>query len=232
MNVEEVVAELKKLSRSSKPGYKEGMARFGIVSDTSLGISVPTIQRFAKKIGRDHKLALELWKLKIHDAKILAPMIADPEKLTEKQMDDWVEQIYSWDICDLACSNLFDKTPYYRKKIRKYVKSNEEFTRRAGFVIIAASAVHDKRAADKQFLGYFPLIRRYSTDERNFVKKAVNWALRQIGKRNVALHKEALKLAKELKASENKTARWIGSDAFRELDNPKTRERIKKKAKQ
>ncbi len=227
--VKEVVADFKKMAKHAKPGYKEGMARFGIASDTALGISVWDMRKYAKKIAKDHELALALWKLDIHEAKVLAPMIDEPDKVTEKQMDSWVNDFYSWDICDLACSNLLDKTPFYKKKIREYVKSDEEFVKRAGFVLMAAASVHDSKAPDKQFLSYLPIIKKHSTDGRNFVRKAVNWALRQIGKRNARLHKAALKLAKELKKSDDKTARWIGSDAARELDSPKIRERIKKK---
>jgi len=232
VNLKAVVARMRELSKEAKPGYKEGMARFGIDSHDALGVTGPALQRLAKELGRDHELALELWELDIHEAKMLAPMIDEPDKVTEEQMDRWAQAIHSWDICDLACSNLFDRTPFYSNKIREYVKREGEFMRRIGFVLMATSAVHDKDAPDKQFLSYLPLIRKYSTDERNFVKKAVNWALRQIGKRNRYLHKEALKLAKELKGSDDRSARWIGSDAFRELDSQRIRQRVKKKSAQ
>jgi 3-methyladenine DNA glycosylase AlkD len=230
MEIDEVVRKLKKLAKSAKPGYKEGMARFGIVSKTALGISMPDLRVLAKEIGKDHELALKLWILDIHEAKLLACLTDNWKQVTEHQMDSWVEDFYSWDICDQCCSNLFDKTPFYQKKIREWVKSEKEFVRRAGFVLMATSAVHDKGAPDSQFLTYLPLIEKYASDERNFVKKAVNWALRQIGKRNLRLHKEALKAAKKLRESESKSSRWIGSDAYRELEDREVIERIKKKS--
>lgn len=231
MNVKEVIDEMKKLPKYPYDNYQEWMKRFGVESDTSLGIPIPELRKFAKKIGKNHKLALELWKENIHDAKFIASFVAEAEKLTEKQMDTWVNGFYSWDTCDVCCSSLLDKTPFYEKKIWEYVKNEKEFVRRTGFVLMATSAVHDKKALDKQFIRYFPLIKKYSTDKRNFVKKAVNWALRQIGKRNMKLYKSALKVAKELKKSKDRTARWIGSDAARELENPKIIERVKKRGK-
>jgi 3-methyladenine DNA glycosylase AlkD len=218
------------------------MARFGIVSDTALGIPIPHIRNLAKELKKEkkcHELALELWKQDIHEAKILATMIDDPKLVTEQQMNDWANGFYSWDVCDQCCSNLFDRTPFCDKKIREWTKSEKEFVRRAGFVLMATSAVHDKKANDERFLSYLSIIEKYSTDDRNFVRKAVNWALRQIGKRNSRLHKAALILAtklktmrpkktgasspvpSELKTQDNKTARWIGSDAVRELEKRK-----------
>lgn len=232
MEIDEIVSRLKGLSKKAKPGYKEGMARFGIVSDTALGVPLPELRKLAKEIGKDHSLALKLWKIDIHEAKILATMTDNWKQVTENQMDSWVEEFYSWDICDQCCSNLFDRTPFAEEKIRQWVKSEKEFVRRAGFVLMAARAVHDKEAPDSQFLAYLPLIERYSTDERNFVRKAVNWALRQIGKRNLRLRKEALKVASGLKTSKHKTQRWIGSDAYRELSGRTTIARIKKLGRQ
>ncbi|MBU0591551.1 DNA alkylation repair protein [Candidatus Micrarchaeota archaeon] len=242
MNHREVISRLKQLGKNTKPGYKEGMARFGIESSNALGVPLPEIRKFAKEIissegspfgrkapdvgsklvdieiGKNHELALSLWQTNIHEAKTIATLIDDPKLVTENQMDDWANDFYSWDICDQCCSNLFDKTPFYKKKIIEWIKSEKEFVRRAGFVLMATSAVHDKKAPDAQFIEYLPLIKQYSHDKRNFVKKAVNWALRQIGKRNISLHKHALALAKELRQTEDKTARWIGSDAARELE--------------
>jgi 3-methyladenine DNA glycosylase AlkD len=239
MNVEEILIYLKELSKNAKPGYKEGMARFGIASESALGIPVPEIRKLAKEREKDHRIALQLWKQDIHEAKLLATMVDDPKLVTEKQMDEWVNDFYSWDICDQCCTNLFDKTPFYKQKIFEYVRSNKEFVRRTGFVLMATSAVHDKTATDDQFLSYLPIIEQYANDERNFVKKAVNWALRQIGKRNNKLHREAVKLAKKLKNTKLETgnrkhaaARWIGSDALRELENPAIVERIRKKKNQ
>ena len=236
MGFENLLVQLKLLSQKSKPGYKEGMARFGISSENALGIPVPELRKLAKTSGKDHSAALRLWKQNIHEAKLLASMIDDPKLVTEQQMDEWVNDFYSWDVCDQCCSNLFDKTPFYKNKIFEYVKSEKEFVRRAGFVLMATSAVHDKKADNTQFLSYFPVIEKYVTDERNFVKKAVNWALRQVGKRNIVLHNEAVKLATRLKNTKSETgnkksatARWIGSDALRELEDQKIIKRIKKK---
>jgi 3-methyladenine DNA glycosylase AlkD len=231
MKIDEVVTRLKKLSRSAKPGYKEGMARFGIVSTTALGVPLPELRKLAKEIGKDHKLASQLWKLDIHEAKMLACFVDDWREVTENQMDSWVDDFYSWDICDQCIGNLFDRTPFAEMKIKEWIRSDKEFVKRAGFVMMATRAVHDKKALDDQFLAYLPIIKRYATDERNFVKKAVNWALRQIGKRSMALHGHAFRLARELKDSDNRSARWIGSDAARELDSAEVRQRIKKKSK-
>lgn len=233
MDIKQILSELNRLSKNAKPGFKEGMAKFGIESSTALGIPMPELRQFAKEIRKtnateqNHELALELWKQNIHEAKMIACLIDDPKLVTEKQMNEWVNDFYSWDICDQCCSNLFDKTPYYKKKIFEYVKSEKEFVRRTGFVLMATSAVHDKKAPDSLFLSYFPIIEKYAADEKNFVKKAVNWALRQIGKRNILLHGEALKLATRLKTQDSKSARWIGSDAVRELENEKIIERIR-----
>jgi len=211
METEEVISKLKTLAKKyAKPGNIEGMARFGIVSETAFGIPIPHIRNLAKALKKEknrHELALELWKQNIHEAKLLAPMIDDPKLVTGKQMDEWVNGFYSWDICDQCCSNLFDKTPFCDKKIKEWTKSEKEFVKRAGFVLMATSAVHDKKAEDSRFLSYLPIIEKYSTDERNFVRKAVNWALRQIGKRNSNLHKAALNLATRLKTRDNKTVR-------------------------
>jgi 3-methyladenine DNA glycosylase AlkD len=232
MNLKDVLAKLKSLGKHhAKPGFRAGMARFCIVSDTALGIPIPELRKLAKEIKKEesenvrHLLALVLWKQNIHEAKILATMVDEADLVTEKQMQSWVNDFYSWDICDQCCSNLFDKTEFCEKKIFEWVKSEKEFVRRAGFVLMATSAVHDKEARDETFLAYLPIIERYSTDDRNFVKKAVNWALRQIGKRNEKLRTEALKLAKKLKESEDHSARWVGSDAIRELES----EAVKKK---
>jgi 3-methyladenine DNA glycosylase AlkD len=223
MEPEDAIRKLKVLSKDAKPGFREGMARYGIVSDTALGIPVPETRKLAKEIEKNHGLALRLWKVDIHEAKMLASMIDDPELVSEKQMDRWARDFYSWDICDQCCGNLFDKTLHCEKKIRQWVADEREFVRRAGFVMMAARAVHDKKAKDAEFLVYLPLIKKYSVDKRNFVKKAVNWALRQIGKRNSKLHKEALSLAKKLASSPDKSARWIGSDARRELEAKKVK---------
>ena len=172
------------------------------------------------------KLAHDLWKTKIHEARILAGMIDEPEKVTEKQMEQWVKEFNSWDLCDQLCGNLFDKTRFAYKKIFEWSKREEEFVKRAGFVLIATLSVHDKRAKDKKFEQFFPIIKKHSIDERNFVKKAVNWALRQIGKRNISLNKKAIKVAREIQRIDSKSAQWIASDALRELKSEKVQKRL------
>ena len=222
MNYSEVIRELKK---QANPKNKEGMVRFGISPKGTLGVSVPVLRKMAKDIGKNHELALKLWDSGIHEARLVAVFIE--KDILEKQMDKWVKDIDSWDVCDQACGNLFDKAPYVYKKVYQYVKSKEEFVRRVGFVLMATLSVHDKTAKDKEFEKFFPLIKKYSTDERNFVKKAVNWALRQIGKRNINLNRKAVKVCRELQKTDLKSVRWIANDAFRELTSEQIQSRLK-----
>ncbi|MFC1697408.1 DNA alkylation repair protein [Nanoarchaeota archaeon] len=218
MGVKQIMKELKKNSKCTKKNL-EGMARFGINVDKVLCVPIPFVKKLAKKIGKDHKLALELWKTEYTETRMLAAFIDDPLKVTEKQMDKWAKDFNCWTICDQTCSYLFDRTSFYIKKIFEYVKSKKEFVKRAGFVMMATSAVHDKKANDKQFLRYLPTIVKYADDERNFVKKGINWALRNIGKRNLTLNKAAIKAGEDIlkKHSDSKAARWIARDAIREL---------------
>jgi len=216
MSFEETVKLLKK---HANPKNVEGMARFGISSKNTLGVPVYTLRDMAKKIKSDHTLALKLWKSEIHEARILASMVDEADKVTESQMDLWAGDFDSWDVCDQVCSNLFDKTPYAYKKAAQWPKNKKEFVRRAGFALMAALAWQDKNAVDNDFRKFFPIIKKYSTDERNFVKKAVNWALRNIGKKRPGLRAEAIETARELEQTDNKTARWIAKDALRELIN-------------
>lgn len=208
---------IKKLKSLSNPKNVEGMARFGISPDKTFGITIPVLRNIAKEAGTNHKLALELWETGYHEARILASIIDDPEDVMESQIDKWVNDFDSWDVCDQCCTNLFRKTPFAYKKISEWSKRKEEYVKRAAFTLIAVLGVHDKKADDSVFIKFFPIIKKESTDERNFVKKAVNWALRQIGKRNINLNKEAIKLAKEILKIDNKAARWIAADALREL---------------
>lgn len=216
MTQKEVILYLK---NNSNPKDREGMARFGINPKYALGVRVPVLRKLAKKIGKNHKLAEELWESKIHEARILASMIEEPKEVTEKQMEEWVKEFNSWDLCDQCCMNLFDKTNMAWDKAKEWPKRKEEFVRRAGFALMACLAVHDKKAKDEDFLKFFPIIKKYSTDERNFVKKAVNWTLRQIGKRNINLNKKSIELAKEIEFASwrTKTSIWIAKDAIREL---------------
>jgi 3-methyladenine DNA glycosylase AlkD len=199
-----IIKELKSLSNSVNVA---GMARFGISSNKTFGVSIPEVRRIAR------------WKSGYHEARIMASLIDEPEKVTPKQMDRWAGDFDSWDVCDQCCSNLFDKTPYAYKKIKEWSSSKKEFVKRAAFALLAVMAVHDKKASDDIFVKYFSLIKRESIDDRNFVRKAVNWALRSSGKRNESLRKKALELSREIYEIDSKTAKWIASDAVRELES-------------
>ena len=217
-----------RLNAHSEPGAVAGMARFGINPTNTLGVSIPVIRGIAKEIGTDHTLAQKLWASKIHEARILAAMIDDPKKVTKSQMDRWVRDFDSWDVCDQCCSNLFDKTNHAFEMVHKWSSRNEEFVKRAAFALIAALAVHDKDTTDTQFQSLLPIIERESTDERNFVRKATNWALRQIGKRNMQLNRLALKTARQIQKKKSKSARWIASDAIRELTSVSVQKKLSK----
>jgi 3-methyladenine DNA glycosylase AlkD len=223
----ETITALKSLAR---PGQLEGMAQFGIIGEGRLGVSIPSLRRLARSIGKNHPLADRLWRSRIPDAMILAAFIGEPEKLTSRQMDAWVKTIMSWDVCDQVCSNLFDRSSLAWTKIHEWAMHDREFVKRAAYVLIASLAVHDKEAPDARFIELFPFIRRGATDERNYVRKAVNWALRHIGKRNSRLHKAALGEARIIHRFPSPVAHWIAADAIRELENPKTIARIKARA--
>lgn len=224
MQAEEIVNKLKSLSN---PANVKGMARFGINPENTLGIPMPVLRNTAKEIGKDHQLALELWNTGIHECRILAALVDIPNLVTEDQMECWVKDFDSWDVCDQCCLNLFDKTKFAYEKAFEWSTRNEEFIKRAGFALIAVLAVHDKKADDSKFVNFLPLIVSESADERNFVKKAVNWALRQIGKRNHKLNKVTLNTCKEILKINSKSAKWIASDAIKELTNEKILQRIK-----
>ncbi|MHB8856579.1 MAG: DNA alkylation repair protein [Bellilinea sp.] len=206
------------LREMANPENAAGMARFGINPANTLGVSMPQLRALARG-RRDHQAALELWASGIHEARILAALVDDPALLTEAQMEDWVQDFDSWDVCDQVCMNLFDRNPLAYAKAIEWAGREAEFVKRAGFALMACLAWHDKGAADERFLEFLPVIQRESTDRRNFVKKAVNWALRQIGKRNPALNQAAIIAAREIQAVESPTARWIAADALRELEN-------------
>lgn len=218
---------LQQLESLSSPKARAGMARFGINPNNTYGVSIPALRKIARETGKDHALALALWQSGIHEARILAGMVDEPEKVTGEQMDAWAADFDSWDVCDQVCSNLFDKTDLAYQKAVEWSNRQEEFVKRAGFVLMAALAVHDKKASDKEFLKFLPLIKREAADDRNFVKKAVNWALRQIGKRNLNLNRAAVETAKDIQGIDSKAARWIASDALRELSDEKTRKRLR-----
>ncbi len=212
----------------ANPDNVAGMARFGIHPKHALGLSIPTLRALAKAHRGDHSLALELWKSGIHEARLLAAFVDDPRQVTESQMEKWAKDFDSWDVCDQVCSNLFDKTPFACQKAMAWSKRSEEFVKRAGFVLMASLAVHDKEAEDAVFKPFLREIAREAVDPRNYVCKAVNWALRQIGKRDRNLHGQALKLAVKLAESKSSSARWVGKDALRELQNVKVVTRIRK----
>lgn len=188
----------------------EGMARFGIRSAKAFGVNAPKVKELAKKIGTNHELALKLWDTGYLEARTIAAMTANPELVTKSLMNKWVKDFDSWAVCDSACCYLFRKTPYAFDKVFEWANRKEEFVRRTAFSLIAYLTVHDKKRNDEDFLQFIPLIKRYSTDERNFVKKAVNWALRQIGKRSLYLYKEAVVAANEIKNIDSKSARCAG----------------------
>jgi 3-methyladenine DNA glycosylase AlkD len=223
-------AILKRLRSLANPRNVEGMARFGISTcKEALGIPTPVLQKIAREIGRDHALALELWKSGVFEARCVAALIDDPKLVTEEQMERWARDFDNWAVCDNCCGRLFDKTHLAYRQASKWSGRQEEYVKRAAFSLMAALAVHDKQAADAKFLKFLPRIRRESTDERNFVKKAVNWALRQIGKRNVALNKAAIKAAQEIRKIGSPSARWIAADALRELRSEAVQKRLLQK---
>lgn len=217
MTVDAVVRRLRSMA---KPENRDGMARYGISVDRAFGVPMPEVRALAKELGKDHGLALALWETGYHEARILAGLVDDPALVTEAQMDLWAAGFDSWDVCDQCCSNLFDRTKYAYGKALAWTRDGREFVRRAGFVMMATLAVHDKKAPDQVFELFFPFIVQGSTDERNFVKKAVNWALRQIGKRNAALNSKAIAAAERIQALDSRSARWIAADALRELRSP------------
>ena len=215
-----------KLESLSDPEAVKGMARFGINPENTYGVSIPNLRKIAREVGKDHALAQQLWTSGIHEARILASMIDDPKITTEEQMESWVKDFDSWDVCDQCCSNLFDKVKFAHQKADEWSRREEEFVKRAGFVMMAALAVHDKKATDEEFLKFLPIIKRESTDNRNFVKKAINWALRQIGKRNPNLNKIAIKTTEEIQQIDSKSARWIATDAIRELNSEAVQQKL------
>lgn len=223
MKINEVIKELKS---HSNPENIEGMARFGINPDKTLGISIPVLRKMAKKIGPDHALALQLWETGIHEAKILASMVDEVDKVNEKQMEDWVKDFDSWDVCDQTAMNLFWHLTVAKKKAVEWTKREEEFVKRAGFALMAVLAWKDKKAQDKIFESFLPVIEANSNDNRNFVKKAVNWALRQIGKRNLNLNKKAVQIAKKILKQDSKCAKWIANDAIKELTSEAVNKRL------
>jgi 3-methyladenine DNA glycosylase AlkD len=205
------------LQAAARPAQLAGMARFGLTGEGRLGLAVPTLRALGRQFGRDHDLALALWDTGIPDAQILAGLVAEPARLTVAEMDRWVADLRAWDVCDQACLNAFVRSPLAWDAIPRWAAREPEFEKRAGFALLAVAAVHHKSRPDADFLARLPLIEAAAGDPRNFVKKAVNWALRQIGKRSTALREPALTLAERLSQRPEPAARWVGSDARREL---------------
>jgi 3-methyladenine DNA glycosylase AlkD len=222
---------LRELRSMADPSALEGMSRFGITTKRALGgVGLPRLRALAKRIGRDHSLAAELWASEIHEARILAAMVDDPSQVTEEQMDAWAADFDSWDVVDGCCGSLFDRTPFAHRKAVEWSDREEEFVKRAAFSLMASLAVHDKGASDDSFRWFFPIIEREAGDPRNFVRKAVNWALRQIGKRNQVLNREALAVARRIHENGPRSAKWVASDAQRELNSEAVQERLRAKA--
>ncbi|MFC2014902.1 DNA alkylation repair protein [Chloroflexota bacterium] len=225
MQYNEILLKLKALS---DPEAVVGMARFGINPENTLGVSIPNLRKIARETGKDHTLALQLWASGIHEARILAGMVDDPKMVTEEQLENWVNDFDSWDVCDGCCMNLFEKTGFAYGKAVEWSSRESEFVKRAGFVMMARLAVSDKKADDGKFEQFLPIIIKEAGDDRNFVKKAVNWALRQIGKRSRYLNRKAVETASKIQELDEKSARWIAADAIRELTDPKVLARIKR----
>ncbi len=235
--IDAILAELQDMGSETN---RAGMARYGINVDNAFGVSVYELRKIAKRLGTDHALALALWTTGNHEARLLACFVDDPAVVTEAQMEAWARDFDSWDLCDQATTSLFDLTPHAWTKAREWAARDEEWVRRGGFALMAGLAVHDKAASDQAFLKLLPLIERAAKDERNFVKKAVNWALRNIGKRNRALNAAAIVRAEKIRAAANKraggerggdaaarSARWVAVDALRELTSAKVQARLK-----
>jgi 3-methyladenine DNA glycosylase AlkD len=226
ISVEHIIDELRRRG-SSKTVV--GMSRFGIQTGMALGVPIPQLRDLARKVGIAHELAEKLWKTGIHEARILASMIDDPAKVSEDQMEKWAADFDSWDVADGCCGNLFDRTEFAIRKAYEWSKRKEEYVKRAGFVLMAEMAVHDKNASDRTFLDFLPVIVGEASDERNFVKKAVNWALRQIGKRNSILNSAAIKTCEEIKNSDSRSGKWIAANALRELTSAPAKKKLASK---
>jgi 3-methyladenine DNA glycosylase AlkD len=227
VRAETVLAELRALGSEKN---RAGMARFGINTDRAFGVSIAAMTPLTRKYRRNHALAQALWASGYHEARILAAFVEEPDKVSKTQMNAWAADFDSWDVCDQVCMRVFARTPYAADRIQRWARDKREFVRRAAFATIAGYTVAAKDADDAAFLVFLPLIEADANDPRNFVRKAVNWALRQIGKRSAGLHGPALALARELAGSDDKTARWIGADAARELSDPKQIARLEKRA--
>ena len=224
MTIHDILHQLRALAT---PERQAGMARAGINNSAALGVRLPDLRQLAKTVGKDHALALQLWDTGIHEARILASLIADPKQTTTAQMNAWAATFSSWDVTDQCAINLFRKTPQAYEMAATWAQQEAEFVKRAGFALMATLAVHDKHVEDHAFAAFFPLIEQAASDSRNFVKKAVNWALRQIGKRNLLLNQQAIECAERLQQQASRSAQWIAVDALRELRSQAIQRRLK-----
>lgn len=227
--VDKIVTRLRKLGDES---IRDSMKRYGIPNDNAFGISVGKIQELGKELGRNHELALALWQTGFYEARMLAAFVDDPKLVTPAQMDRWCQDFDNWGVVDTLCYKLFDRTPHAWKKVEQWSKRRGEFQRRAGFALLACLGIHDKMATNEQFLRCLPLIEQAATDERNFVKKGLSWALRVIGRRNPELNKAARELAQRLAESSDSTSRWLGKEVLREFNRPVVQRQLAKRAKQ
>ena len=224
MTCTEVLARLKALS---DPRVKSQMAHFGVHAKIAYGVSTPHLRALARQAGKSHELAEQLWASGIHEARILAGFVGEPAKVTAAQMERWARDFDTWDVVDGTCCHLFAfAAPAWAKAV-SWSRRDEEFIKRASFALIAYLAVHDKQSPNAKFLRLLPIIRRHATDERNFVRKAVNWALRQIGKRNLLLNRAAIRTAQQIRTINSSAAHWIASDALRELQSPAVQRRLR-----
>jgi len=227
MLLDDIIAELESYHNSKNI---EGLSRFGINANKAIGINIPTLRKLAKAIGKNQDLALQLWETEIHEARLLAIFIAEHKKFDEALMEKWMKDFSSWDICDQACGGIFDKTPLAYQKAVEWSKRKKEYEKRAGFALMAALAIHDKKTSNKPFISFLTYIEKEAYDDRNFVRKAVNWALRQIGKRNIVLLEQAIECAERIKLQDTKSARWIAADALREFNSEKIVAQVQKKS--
>ncbi|MEO7318039.1 MAG: DNA alkylation repair protein [Chthoniobacteraceae bacterium] len=225
--IQSLLAELERLG--TKQRRDQMGPRYGIHTDKAFGVAMGDMQKIARRLGRDHALAAALWDTGCYEARILAALIDAPEQVTPAQMDRWCRDFDNWAICDTVCMHLFDRTPHAFGKVAQWARRRDEFVRRAAFALLASLALHDKRAASKAFADCLPLIQDAATDERNFVKKSVNWALRAIGERNRELNSAAVAVAKRLAISDDASARWVGKDALKQLSSPAVLRRLAKR---
>lgn len=226
----DVASVLAWLKRRGTKANRDGMARYAIRSDKVFGVSVGTLRQHAKKLGRNHDLAAALWDTGWYEARMLASFVDEPARVTPAQMERWCKDFDNWAICDTVCFHLFDRTPHVWTKVEKWSRGRAEFVKRAAFALVASLALHDKSSADDRFLRCLPVIEREAADERNFVKKAVSWALRASGERSPTLHDEAVVVARRLAKSPDTAARWVGKDALRQLSSPAVARRLAARA--